>query len=184
MSSKLFQASYLYFPKQNALINLVTFVGYKSLSMTNLKAGDKAPNFKAKDQNGNVHQLSNYKGKKLALYFYPRDSTPTCTVEACNLRDNFEVLKEKGIAILGVSADDEKSHTKFSTKHFPLLADTDHKILEAYGVWGPKKFMGRTFDGIHRTTFLIDEKGKIAQVITKVVSKNHAQQILEAWDLA
>lgn len=154
--------------------------------MTTLKQGDKAPAFKAKDQDGNLHQLKDYKGQKLALYFYPRDNTPTCTVQACNLRDNFEGLKKAGITILGVSTDDEKSHKKFETKHqlpFPLLEDSAHKMVNDYGVWGPKKFMGKEFDGTHRTTFLIDENGKIAHVIEKVKSKEHADQILKTWDM-
>jgi len=154
--------------------------------VTTLKQGDKAPAFKAKDQDGNIHQLKDYKGQKLALYFYPRDNTPTCTVQACNLRDNFEALKKAGITVLGVSTDDGKSHKKFETKHqlpFPLLDDGDHKMVNDYGVWGPKKFMGKEFDGTHRTTFLIDEKGKIAYVIEKVKSKEHANQILETWNM-
>lgn len=154
--------------------------------MTTLKQGDKAPAFKAKDQDGSLHQLKDYKGQKLALYFYPRDNTPTCTVQACNLRDNFEALKKAGITILGVSTDDEKSHKKFETKHqlpFPLLEDSAHKMVNDYGVWGPKKFMGKEFDGTHRTTFLIDENGKIAHVIEKVKSKEHAAQILKTWDM-
>lgn len=154
--------------------------------MTTLKQGDKAPAFKAKDQDGILHQLKDYKGQKLALYFYPRDNTPTCTVQACNLRDNFEALKKAGITILGVSTDDEKSHKKFETKHqlpFLLLEDSTHKMVNDYGVWGPKKFMGKEFDGTHRTTFLIDEKGKIAHVIEKVKSKEHADQILKTWDM-
>lgn len=149
-----------------------------------MKQGDKAPAFTAKDQDGNTHQLKDYKGQKLALYFYPRDNTPTCTVQACNLRDNFEVLKKAGIAILGISTDDEQSHKKFETRHqlpFPLLDDSAHKMVNDYGVWGPKKFMGKAFDGTHRTTFLIDEKGKIAHVIEKVKSKEHAAQILQTW---
>ncbi|RYD98838.1 MAG: thioredoxin-dependent thiol peroxidase [Sphingobacteriales bacterium] len=154
--------------------------------MTTLKQGDKAPAFKAKDQDGNLHQLKDYKGQKLALYFYPRDNTPTCTVQACNLRDNYEALKKAGITILGVSTDDEQSHKKFETKHqlpFPLLEDSAHTMVHAYGVWGPKKFMGKEFDGTHRTTFLIDEKGEIAYVIEKVKSKEHADQILETWKM-
>ncbi len=152
--------------------------------MTTLQSGDKAPNFKAKDQNGIVHQLKDYKGRKLALYFYPRDNTPTCTVQACNLRDHFELLEQHGISILGVSTDDSNSHKKFENKHqlnFPLLDDADHTMVNDYGVWGEKKFMGKVFDGTHRTTFLIDEKGKIAHVIQKVKSKEHAQQIIDLW---
>lgn len=149
---------------------------------TGLQVGVKAPDFKVKDQTGKVLSLKDFKGKKLVLYFYPKDSTPTCTVEACNLRDNFAVLKKKGYAVIGVSADDEKAHKKFIDKHqlpFSLLVDTEMQVIKAYDVWGEKKFMGRVFDGINRTTFVIDEKGKIEKVITEVNSKNHAQQILE-----
>ena len=150
--------------------------------MTTLKKGDKAPKFSAKDENGNIISLSDYKGKKLVLYFYPKDLTPGCTTESCNLRDNYKHMQKKGYDVLGVSADDEKKHQKFIEKHdlpFHLLADTDKKVIKDYGVWGPKKFMGREYDGIHRTTFVIDEKGMIEDVITKVKTKAHAEQILE-----
>jgi peroxiredoxin Q/BCP len=149
---------------------------------TSLKAGDKAPDFKAKDQNGKIVSLKDFSGKKLILYFYPKDDTPTCTNEACNLRDNFSGLKKKGYAILGVSADEEKKHLKFIKKYdlpFQLLADTDMKVIKAYDVWGTKQFMGKIYDGINRTTFVIDEKGKIEKVITDVKSKEHTEQILE-----
>ncbi len=149
--------------------------------ITHLKLGDKAPDFKGKDQDSNSVSLKDFKGKKLIIYFYPKDDTPTCTVEACNLRDNYALLKKKGYSIVGVSADDEKKHKKFSTKHqlpFPLIADVDRKIIEAYDVWGEKKFMGKVFDGINRTTFVIDENGKIEKVITTVKSKEHTEQIL------
>lgn len=149
-----------------------------------LQRGDKAPAFKIADQNGDVHSLSDYKGKKVVLYFYPKDNTPTCTVEACNLRDNFSALKKKGIVVLGVSPDDVKKHKKFEEKFdlpFTLLADTEKEMANAYGVWAPKKFMGREFLGILRTTFLINEKGKIDHIIEKVVSKDHTNQILELW---
>lgn len=149
-----------------------------------LQPGDTAPAFTTIDQDGNKVSLKDFKGQKIALYFYPQDSTPTCTVEACNLRDNFTVLKEKGIVILGVSPDDAKSHKKFEIKHsltFPLLVDADKKIIEAYGVWAQKKMFGVTYMGVLRTTFLINEKGKIAHVIEKVKSKEHAQQIIEVW---
>lgn len=142
--------------------------------------GEKAPAFKEKDQDGNWIRLSDFKGKKLVLYFYPKDSTPTCTTQACNLRDNYEQLLAKGYKVLGVSVDDEKSHRKFIAKHnlpFPLLADTEHRMVNAYGVWGEKKMYGHTFMGVFRTTFVIDEKGRIAEVITKVKSKDHAAQI-------
>ena len=149
---------------------------------TSLKAGNKAPDFKAKDQNGKIVSLKDFLGKKLILYFYPKDDTPTCTNEACNLRDNFSELKKKGYAILGVSADEEKKHLKFIKKYdlpFQLLADADMKVIKAYDVWGTKQFMGKIYDGINRTTFVIDEKGKIEKVITDVKSKEHTEQILE-----
>ena len=149
--------------------------------MTHLKAGDKAPSFSGRDEKGNAISLSDYAGKKLILYFYPKDMTPGCTTESCNLRDNYEALLAKGFEVLGVSADDEKRHTKFIEKYelpFHLLADTEKEVINAFGVWGPKKFMGRTFDGIHRTTFVIDEEGVIDEVITKVKTKAHAEQIL------
>ncbi len=149
---------------------------------TGLKAGDKAPDFKEKDQNGKLVSLKDFKGKKLVLYFYPKDSTPGCTVEACNLRDNYSGLKKKGYAILGVSADEESKHLKFIAKNnlpFPLLADVNLNVIKAYDVWGKKKFMGKVYDGINRTTFVIDEKGKIEKVITSVNTKNHTEQILE-----
>ncbi|MCX6295368.1 MAG: thioredoxin-dependent thiol peroxidase [Bacteroidetes bacterium] len=149
---------------------------------TSLKAGDKAPDFKEKDQNGKLVSLKDFIGKKLVLYFYPKDSTPGCTVEACNLRDNYSGLKKKGYAILGVSADEESKHLKFIEKNnlpFPLLADVNLNVIKAYDVWGKKKFMGKIYDGINRTTFVIDEKGKIEKVITSVDTKNHTEQILE-----
>lgn len=149
--------------------------------MTTLTAGDAAPEFSAKDQDGNVHELKDYKGKKLVVFFYPKASTPGCTAEACNLRDNWEVFQEKGYEILGVSADSARRQTNFKNKHelpFPLLADEEKEVINAFGVWGPKKFMGKEYDGIHRTTFIIDEEGKIAEVIGKVKTKAHAEQIL------
>jgi thioredoxin-dependent peroxiredoxin len=149
--------------------------------MTHLKPGDKAPDFKGKDQSGNPIGLSDFKGSRLVLYFYPKDNTPGCTAQACNLRDNYDVLLKQGYKVVGVSADSEKSHVKFIEKYelpFPLIADTEKEILKAFGVWGPKKFMGREFDGVHRTTFIIDEKGVIAEVIEKVDTKNHAAQFL------
>lgn len=150
--------------------------------MTTLQKGDKAPNFSAKDQDGNVHSLADYKGKKLVVFFYPKANTPTCTVEACNLRDNFERFKANNYELLGVSADTAKAQNNFKKKFdlpFPLLADDDHSVINAFGVWGPKKFMGREFDGIHRETFVIDEKGIIEEVITDVKSKMHADQLLK-----
>ena len=150
--------------------------------MTHLKEGDKAPAFSGVDQNGNPVSLDDFKGKKLILYFYPKDSTPGCTKEACNLRDNYELLKEKGFEILGVSPDSAKRHQNFIAKHnlpFPLLVDEDLKTIKAYGVWGEKNFMGRKFMGVLRTTFVIDENGTIEKVITKVKVAKHAEQILE-----
>ena len=149
--------------------------------MTTLKVGDKAPNFEAKDQKGNVIKLSDYKGKKLVVFFYPKASTPGCTAEACNLRDNYNAFLSKGYEIVGVSADSEKRQLNFATKYelpFPLLADEDKTVINGFGVWGPKKFMGKEYDGIHRTTFIIDEDGVIEEVISKVKTKDHAAQIL------
>lgn len=146
-----------------------------------LQVGDAAPEFAAKDQNGEEIKLSDSRGKKVILYFYPKDNTPGCTAQACNLRDNYEVLLNKGYIVLGVSVDDEKSHQKFIKKFdlpFPLLADTDHAIVEAYGVWVEKSMYGRTFMGIARTTFVINENGVIEEIIGKVDTKNHTDQIL------
>ena len=150
--------------------------------MTTLQKGDKAPNFSAKDQDGNIHSLADYKEKKLVVFFYPKANTPTCTVEACNMRDNYERFKSNNYELLGVSADSAKAQTNFKKKFdlpFPLLADEDKSVIQAFGVWGPKKFMGREFDGIHRFTFIIDENGSIEEVITDVKSKEHADQILK-----
>ena len=149
--------------------------------MTTLKKGDSAPNFSAKDQDGNVHTLADYKEKKLVVFFYPKADTPGCTAEACDLRDNFERFQANNYALLGVSADSAKAQGKFKTKFnfpFPLLADEDKSVICAFGVWGPKKFMGREFDGIHRTTFIINENGIIDEVISDVKTKVHASQIL------
>lgn len=149
--------------------------------MTTLKAGDNAPNFEALDQAGNTVKLSDYSGKKLVLFFYPKASTPGCTNEACDLRDNYQKFLAKGYDVLGVSADSAKRQQNFINKNelpFPLLADEDKVVINAFGVWGAKKFMGREYDGIHRTTFIIDEKGVIEQVITKVKTKAHTEQIL------
>lgn len=149
--------------------------------MTSLKVGDAAPNFEAKDQEGNTIKLSDYSGKKLVLFFYPKASTPGCSAEACNLSDNYQVFTNKGYDILGVSADSAKRQQNFINKYelkFQLLADEDKTVINAFGVWGPKKFMGKEYDGIHRTTFIIDEKGIIEEVIAKVKTKAHAQQIL------
>ena len=150
--------------------------------MTTLKIGDKAPNFSCQDQNGELIQLADYKGKKLVLFFYPKASTPGCTVEACNLRDNYKMFLSSGYDVLGASADSQKRQQNFINKHefpFPLLADEEKEVSNAYGVWGPKKFMGKEYDGIHRTTFVIDEKGIIEEVISKVKTKEHTSQILK-----
>ena len=148
--------------------------------MTTLKIGDKAPDFKALDQEGNEIQLSNFKGKKLVLFFYPKASTPGCTMEVKNLRDNYTEFLDKGYEILGVSADSAKRQQNFINKNelpFSLLADEDKSVIKAFGVWGLKKFMGREYDGIHRTTFVIDENGIISNIILKVKTKDHANQI-------
>ena len=150
--------------------------------MSHLKVGDKAPEIKGKDQHGKEVSLSDFKGKKLVLYFYPKDDTPGCTAEACNLRDNYDVIKKAGYEILGVSPDDEKKHTKFITKFelpFSLLADTEKATSEAYGVWIEKSMNGRKYMGVNRMTFIIDEKGKIEKIIEKVDTKEHTKQILD-----
>ena len=150
--------------------------------MNTLKQGDAVPNFTVNDQDGNAISLSDYKGKKLIVFFYPKANTPGCTAEACNLSDNYKALQDKGFEILGVSADTEKKQSNFKNKFdfpYPLLADTEKEVIEAFGVWGLKKFMGREYDGIHRKTFLIDENGVVTHVIDKVKTKDHAAQILE-----
>ena len=149
--------------------------------MTTLKTGDKAPNFSGLDQNGTSHTLADYKGKKLVVFFYPKASTPGCTAEACDLRDNYARFQTNNYSLLGVSADSAKAQAKFIEKYdlpFPLLADEDKSVIQAFGVWGPKKFMGKEYDGIHRTTFVIDENGIIEEVISDVKTKAHAAQIL------
>ncbi len=151
--------------------------------MKPLQVGDKVPAFSVSDDRGNTQQLSDYKGQKLVVFFYPKASTPGCTAEACDLRDHYKELQDAGYALLGVSADSEKRQRNFSEKYdfpFPLLADEDKHVIEAFGVWGPKKFMGREYDGIHRMTFIIDENGVVERVIDKVKTKVHAAQILEA----
>ena len=150
--------------------------------MITLKKGDKAPSFSGKDQDGTLHTLADYKGKKLVIFFYPKANTPGCTAEACDLSDNYERLQANNYSLLGVSADSEKAQLKFKEKFnfpFPLLADEDRAVIQAFGVWGPKKFMGREYDGIHRTTFIIDELGIIDEIITDVKTKAHAAQILK-----
>jgi thioredoxin-dependent peroxiredoxin len=149
-----------------------------------LKEGTTAPAFKTTDQSGKTVSLKDLRGQKVVLYFYPKDDTPGCTKEACSFRDAFATFKKRGIQVLGVSPDNEKSHQKFVSKYklpFTLLADTDRSIAEAYGVWGEKKFMGRTYMGVHRTTFLIDEKGKIKKVFEKVKPEDHASEVLDAF---
>ena len=148
-----------------------------------MNIGDKAPELLGRDENGNELKISDFKGKKLVLYFYPKDSTPGCTSEACNLRNNYQRLLERGYAVVGVSVQDEKSHKRFIEKYqlpFPLIADTDHKLVEAFGVWGEKKMAGRTYMGTLRTTFVIDEEGRVAEIYgpKQIKVKEHAEQIL------
>ena len=150
--------------------------------MTTLQIGDNAPQFSGVDQDGKTHQLADYLGKKLVVFFYPKANTPGCTAEACDLRDNFERFQANNYALLGVSADSAKAQAKFKEKFdfpFPLLADEDKSVIHAFGGWGPKKFMGKEYDGIHRTTFVIDENGIIADVISDVKTKAHTSQILK-----
>ena len=146
-----------------------------------LETGTLAPDFEAKDQDGNTIKLSDYKGKKVILYFYPKDNTPGCTAQACNLRDNYELLLKQGYQVIGISSDSEKSHKKFIEKHslpFPLIADTEKEVHNLYGTWGEKNMYGRKYMGTFRTTFVIDEEGKIAEIIKKVKTKEHTNQIL------
>jgi peroxiredoxin Q/BCP len=150
--------------------------------MTTLKPGDKAPAIESVDQDGKPISLKDFKGSKVILYFYPKDNTPGCTAEACNLRDNYALLMNKGFKIIGVSADSESSHKKFIDQYvlpFPLIPDKEKKILRAYGAWGMKKLYGKEYEGILRTTFVISEDGKIEKVFTKVDTKDHTRQILE-----
>lgn len=154
--------------------------------MTTLSEGSKAPAFKGKDQNDQPVSLADFKGKKVVIYFYPEDDTPTCTLQACNLRDNFSLLKKKGIVVLGISPDEVKKHKKFEDKYelpFTLVADPTHSIIDKYGVWGEKNLYGRRYMGLHRTTFLIDEKGIIQKIFLKPKSKQHTEEILKAWEL-
>jgi thioredoxin-dependent peroxiredoxin len=152
--------------------------------MITLKEGDKAPAFSGKDQNGNKVLLTDYKGKKVVLYFYPEDDTPTCTIQACNLRDNFSLLKKNGFAIIGISPDEAAKHKKFENKYslpFTLVADPQHTILNKYGVWGEKQLFGNHYMGVNRTTFVIDEKGFIKKIFLKPKSKMHAEEIIAAY---
>lgn len=150
--------------------------------MTHLKIGDQAPNFSGVDQNGKQHSLADYKGKKLVVFFYPKANTPGCTAEACDLRDNYERFKAANYELLGVSADTINAQKKFEEKYnfpFALLADETKSVIQAFGVWGPKKFMGKEYDGIHRTTFVIDENGILTDIITDVKTKAHTAQLLK-----
>jgi peroxiredoxin Q/BCP len=156
----------------------------KEKQMTHLKEGDKAPAFTAKDQNGQSVSLADYKGRRLVLYFYPEDDTPTCTIQACNLRDNYALLKREGLSVMGVSPDEEKKHKKFEAKYnlpYTLLSDPSHKIIDKYGLWGEKQLYGRNYMGLHRTTFLIDEKGIIRKIFERPKNKAHAEEIVKAW---
>jgi peroxiredoxin Q/BCP len=167
-----------------ALAGAFILNGSIALGGTMPKAGDKAPGFSLPDQAGKIHKLTDYSGKKVVLYFYPKDDTPGCTKEACSFRDSFEAFKKAGIVVLGVSVDDTASHTKFVKKYnlpFTLLADTDKKTVEAYGVWGEKSMYGKKFMGTNRTTFLIDEKGNIVRVFDKVKPDEHAKEVLAAF---
>ena len=153
--------------------------------MKHLKIGDQAPSFTAIDQNENEVKLDDFKGKRVVIYFYPKDNTPGCTVQACNIRDNYGQIQKEGIVILGVSADTARKHQNFISKYelpFPLLADVDKELLNLYGVWGQKKFMGKVYDGIHRTTFVMDEDHKIIGIIEKPKTKDHTREILEIYN--
>jgi|SRR5581483_2025345 len=153
--------------------------------MVTLKEGDKAPAFKGIDQNGNTVSSVEHKGKKLVLFFYSEDDSPTCTIEACNLRDNYALLKQHGFEVIGVSPDDENSHKKFEAKYklpYTLIADTKHTILEKYGVWDQKQMFGRKYMGVLRTTFVIDEKGVIRKIFLRPKNKAHAEEIIKAWN--
>ncbi len=152
--------------------------------MTTLKEGDKAPEFKGANEKGEEIKISDYAGKKLILFFYPKDDTPGCTAAACTLRDNYDLLKEHGFQMLGVSPDSAEKHTKFINKHnfpFSLLADTDKEVMQQYGVWGEKSMFGKKYMGVNRTTFVIDEEGNIEKVFKKVKTKDHANQILAEY---
>jgi peroxiredoxin Q/BCP len=153
--------------------------------MAILTEGQKAPAFKGMDQNGETVSLADFKGKKLALFFYPEDDTPTCTIQACNIRDNFGALKQKGIEVIGISPDEAPKHKKFEAKFnlpFTMIADPKHTIIDKFGVWGEKQLYGRKYMGLHRTTFLIDEKGSIKKVFLRPKNKEHAQEIIRAWE--
>jgi len=152
--------------------------------MVTLKEGDKAPSFSGTDQNGKKISLTDFKGKKLVLYFYSEAGSPTCTIESCNLRDNYGLLKKNGFEVLGVSPDTQKVQKNFETKYklpFPLIADTNHDVLEKYGVWDQKKLFGREYMGVLRTTFIIDEKGTIVKIFAKPKNKAHAEEIITSF---
>jgi peroxiredoxin Q/BCP len=152
---------------------------------TSLTVGSKAPDFKRKDQNGKTVSLKDYKGKKLVLFFYSEDGSPTCTIEACNLRDNYALLKKNGFEVIGVSPDSEKSHKKFEIKYnlpFTLVSDESHDIVNKYGVWGEKQMFGNHYMGVHRTTFVMDEKGIIRKIFLKPKNKAHAEEIIKEWN--
>ena len=153
--------------------------------MKHLKVGDKAPSWSGKDQNGKAINQKSYEGKKAVVYFYPKDNTPGCTTQACNIRDHWSELQKKGIEVIGVSADSEKSHQKFIDKFqlpFALVADEQKEMIETFGVWGEKKFMGKIYDGIHRTTFVLDETGTIKGIIDKPKTKAHTDEILKIFE--
>ncbi|HYF32103.1 MAG TPA: thioredoxin-dependent thiol peroxidase [Chitinophagaceae bacterium] len=152
--------------------------------MRDAKEGDKAPSFSGKDQDGNTVKLSDFKGKKVVLYFYPEDDTPTCTIQACNLRDNYGLLRQEGFEVIGVSPDNPDSHKKFEKKFslpFRLVADPSHAILKKYGVWGEKQMFGNKYMGVYRTTYLLDEKGVVRKVFLRPKNKAHAEEIVVAW---
>lgn len=156
------------------------------MSITHLKAGDKAPSFELQNQNEELVSSQSLVGSKYILFFYPKDNTPGCTNEACNLRDNYSIFTKNNYKLLGISPDAPQKHVKFITKFelpFPLLADVDKKMLNDYGIWGPKKFMGKVYDGVHRTTFVVNEKGIISHIIDKVKTKEHAAQLIEILSL-
>ena len=166
------------------ILRMLSYLKKFEPSTNMLIEGEKAPQFELKDSTGKTVKLSDYKGKDVVIYFYPKDDTPGCTAEACSIRDNYNSYIKKGIVVLGISPDDEKKHTKFREKYnlpFTLLADTDKKVLKLYGVWGKKKFMGREYEGVIRTTFLIDKNQNIKEIISKVECKTHGKDLLKKY---